>query len=158
MNIFYLDQDIQTCAVAHCDKHVIKMILESAQILCSVLHKTGQDAPYRLTHRNHPCVLWAGESLENWLWLRDLTAALNQEYKFRFNHITDHKSFTAVYSLDFPVIGDKGMTERPQVMPEIYQTPGDPITAYRQYYMAEKAHLLNYTKRKLPEWLSKKNS
>lgn len=57
MNIFYLDDDIETCARYHCDKHVIKMILESAQILCTVLWINQIPAPYRSTHKHHPCVI-----------------------------------------------------------------------------------------------------
>ena len=79
MNIFYLDEDTEICAQYHCDKHVVKMILEYAQILCTVLHELGQEAPYRPTHRNHPCTVWARESLDNWIWLRALCQALNQE-------------------------------------------------------------------------------
>jgi hypothetical protein len=90
MNIFYLDTNIQLCSEYHCDKHVVKMILEYAQILCTVLHESGESAPYRPTHKNHPCVLWAGESIENWKWLRDLANALNTEYKFRFQHAANH--------------------------------------------------------------------
>lgn len=155
MNIFYLDHNIEACAMAHCDKHVIKMILESAQILCSVLHKTGQRAPYRLTHQNHPCTIWAGESLSNWKWLKMLVFALNQEYQFRFEPLKDHKSFCVVQELALPLIEDLGITERPQAMPDKYQVPGDPISAYRHYYKIEKLHLLTYTKREVPVWLCK---
>ena len=84
MNIFVLDTDIEICSQYHADQHVVKMILESAQMLCTVLNKNGIRAPYRSTHSNHPCTLWAGASLENWRWLRDLALALNQEYRYRF--------------------------------------------------------------------------
>ena len=154
MNIFYLDEDLTLCAQAHCDKHVIKMLLESAQILCSVLHKTGQGAPYRATHMRHPCVIWAAKSMANWLWLKALAKELNQEYRFRFESSKDHKSFSVISGLLLPIIKDIGLTERPQAMPEIYQRLGDPLTAYRNYYKAEKSHLLEYRKRGLPQWLA----
>jgi hypothetical protein len=35
MNIFYLDKDPIKAAEYSCDKHVVKMILESAQMLCT---------------------------------------------------------------------------------------------------------------------------
>ena len=60
MNIFVLDQNIEKCAKYHCDKHVIKMILESAQMLSSVVRIQGFDIGYKLTHKNHPCSIWAG--------------------------------------------------------------------------------------------------
>jgi hypothetical protein len=61
MNIFLLDSNIKKCAQYHCDKHVVKMILESAQILSTVLRLNGVDQGYKTTHANHPCTLWAGK-------------------------------------------------------------------------------------------------
>ena len=128
------------------------MILESVQILCTVLSKNNVAAPYRPTHQNHPCVIWAGESLENWAWLRDLVCDLNKEFQYRFDHNSSHKSVLVSNSLTLPPIPAIGITERPQAMPEIYKIPGDPIRAYRRYYVTEKGHLLKYTKRPIPEW------
>lgn len=58
MKIFVLDTDIELCARYHCDRHVNKMILESVQILCTVLNERGFNTPYQSTHRKHPCVSW----------------------------------------------------------------------------------------------------
>lgn len=41
MNIFFLDRNIRKCAAYHCDKHVVKMILESTQLLSTALHLNG---------------------------------------------------------------------------------------------------------------------
>jgi len=65
MNIFVLDTDTKTCAQYHCDKHVVKMILESIQILPTALNKKGFVTPFKSTHHNHPCVLWAESSYDN---------------------------------------------------------------------------------------------
>lgn len=151
MNIFYLDEDIETCAQYHCDAHVIKMILESAQILCTVLWINNIPAPYRSTHKNHPCVLWANHSLSNWNWLKDLTIALNKEYQYRFNHQHNHKSYDVVLTLTPPPLPDLGLTKITQAMPEEYQNR-DPVLAYRQYFMARKSHLAKWTKRGIPPW------
>ena len=153
MNIFYLDKNIQRCARYHCDKHVIKMILESTQILCSVLHQHGLKASYKPTHLQHPCTLWAGESLENWLWLRELVLELDKEYRYRFNHKKSHRSALVAEHLEIPPLPSLGITERPQAMPEIYKIPGNPVKAYRQYYISAKSHLLIYTKREVPSWV-----
>ena len=72
MNIFFLDNDIRKCAIYHCDKHVVKMTLETAQLLCGVHHIIGGDAPYKLSHKNHPCSIWARESLSNYMLLSEL--------------------------------------------------------------------------------------
>ena len=79
MNIFVLDDDIRTCARYHCDQHVVKMILESAQLLCTALNKQGFRTPYRSTHVKHPCVLWLEQSYDNFLWLKALAMELNRE-------------------------------------------------------------------------------
>ena len=68
MNIFFLDYDVKKCAEDHCDKHVVKMILETAQLLCGVHHATEQETPnvpYKLSHKNHPCAIWSRQSLTN---------------------------------------------------------------------------------------------
>lgn len=151
MNIFYLDKDIKACAHYHCDKHVIKMILESAQILCSVLWLNHIEAPYKFTHRHHPSVLWANESLSNWYWLKNLAGALNEEYQYRFNHSKNHRSYDVILSLRPPPIDDIGLTAVPQVLPDEFKQ-SSPVLAYRQYYAYKKSHFARWTKRAVPQW------
>ena len=72
MNIFFLDENPTLSAQYHVDKHVVKMILETAQLLCGVHHVTAHDSthvPYKLSHKNHPCSIWCRESLSNYLYL-----------------------------------------------------------------------------------------
>ncbi len=152
MNIFILDKDTEKCARFHCDKHVVKMILESAQLLSSALRISGIDQGYKLTHRNHPCSLWARESLSNWKWLRELATALNVEYRYRFSKEINHKSFDVIESLPLPRIEDQGVTPFAQAMPEIYRDK-NAVKAYRRYYIAEKHNLFQWTRRKQPYWV-----
>lgn len=154
MNIFYLDHNLSKCAQYHCDSHVVKMILESTQILCTVLHESGITTPYRPTHKNHPCVIWAGTSLDNWVWLRSFTLALNKEYQYRFDRQKAHQSAIVAESLPLPLLPSLGITERPLVMPDEYKVFGDPIASYRRFYACAKKHLLKYTKRNQPDWLA----
>ena len=83
MNIFVLDTDPIKAAQYHADKHVVKMITETAQLLNSTYYFTNEKdkASYKLTHKNHPCSIWARESLDNWVWLKQLGLALYDEYK-----------------------------------------------------------------------------
>ena len=152
MNIFVLDKDIQTCSKYHADQHVIKMILESAQMLCTVNHQFGLQAPYKSTHAKHPCTLWAADSLENWIWLRSLALHLNEEFRYRFDRQVDHKSAIVARELPVPPIESKGLTEFAQAMPEEYRSPGNAVKAYRQFYIAEKSKFATWTKRPVPEW------
>jgi hypothetical protein len=153
MNIFYLSDNIEHCAQYHVDKHVVKMILEYAQILCTVCNLKGHDTPYKSTHVKHPCVEWAAKSLDNWRWLRKLTEELNKEYKRRFNKIRNHASYDVVKKLKEPLITTYGITSRPQCMPEILQVPNDPIMAYRLYYLTEKKNLLKWSNGPIPHWV-----
>ena len=64
MNIFFLSTDPEEAAKMACDRHSIKMILESAQMLSTVLRQHGYDGEtyiYGITHAKHPSTIWAGK-------------------------------------------------------------------------------------------------
>ena len=91
MNIFILDANPEAAAAMACDKHVVKMILETAQMLCTVARDMGYEgAPYRSTHKNHPCTVWAAKTSSNWSWLLRHGFALCDEYTKRYGK--NHKS------------------------------------------------------------------
>ena len=70
MNIFYIDTCPVKAAQMQCDKHVVKMVLESAQMLCTAHHSFWQhDVPYKPTHRNHPSAVWARSNSKHYDWL-----------------------------------------------------------------------------------------
>jgi len=147
VNIFYLDTDIKKCAAYHCDKHVVKMILEYAQLL-----STASGGPYKPTHINHPCAKWVRESEANFLYLVDLQYYLNEEYKLRYSG-KDHKSFLVVQDdLVMPELPKLEFTEPPKCVPEEYKQL-DVVTAYREYYKKDKAYFCTW-KTQVPEWFS----
>ena len=152
MNIFILDKAPIKCTRYHCDKHVIKMLLESAQMLCTVIWLHQGVAPYKPTHIKHPCVQWICQSVGNWHWLVRLSAALNEEYKYRFSHICNHKSYDVINGLSVPKLPSIGRTSFIQVMPDEYKYSTDPVSAYRKFYIAEKGYFCQWTKRKKPYW------
>lgn len=154
MNIFILDYNPQKAALYHCDKHVVKMILESAQILCAVHHKVGTtNVPYKLTHKNHPCTIWAGKSKQNYLWLIELSKYLNAEFMFRFNHEVNHKSYDVIAELPDIELPDIGLTDFAQAMPDYCKITDCTVMNYREYYRKEKSHILKYTQCSYPDWL-----
>ena len=132
MNIFILDRDPAVAARYHCDKHM-KMILESAQMLSTVL-----GGPYRPTHKNHPCTVWVAQSRQNAEWLWVLAEALNCEYKDRFKHEQNHKSWDVIEPMwrDINVLPDMGLTPFAQAMPEQFKR-NDPVASYRDYYKSK---------------------
>lgn len=129
MNIFVLDTNPVLAAKYHCDKHVSKMILESAQMLSTVA-----GGPYKPTHSFHPCTVWVGKSINNARWLVELARQLNYEYKLRYNSLTDHKSWKVIESLDLQGLPEKPMTPFAQAMPEELRIEHDPVRAYRNFY------------------------
>lgn len=158
MNIFVLDQDCEKCAQYHCDKHVVKMILESAQMLCTALNKKGFSTPYKSTHSRHPCVLWVEASYANFVWLKNLAIALNTEYRFRFEKESDHKSVAVIDVISHYRYDDHGLTDFAQAMPDKYQVPGDAVSAYRRFYLGEKMAFAHWTKRHVPEWITQQQA
>lgn len=153
MNIFVLDENVERCARFHHDQHVVKMVLESTQMLCTVVNKFGLPSPYRPTHVHHPCTLWAGESLSNWRWLQALTRQLNFEYRFRFERDRDHRSAIVAASLPEPPLEELGLTEFAQAMPAKYKVAGDAVAAYRSFYLGEKLGTARWTRRSVPDWI-----
>jgi len=152
MNIFVLDTDFELCARYHCDRHVNKMILESVQILCTVLNERGFKTPYQSTHRKHPCVCWADRSYDNFLWLAELAQALNHEYRYRYNKDWDHASIRVLGDILHLRYESLGLIEFAQAMPDDYKVPGDAVAAYRAYYLGEKSHFAQWTRRAAPDW------
>lgn len=161
MNIFFLDKTPYYSAVYLHDVHLRKMIIEYAQILSTVLHKNNAavDDIYKSTHKNHPCVLWAGESSDNYRWLKSCALSACFEYEYRFNktHAT-YKVMDIIYDQPIPVIKHCGFTDPPLCMPDEYKVTSY-VQSYRQYYFYEKQFDKNgkfigkYTKREEPLFL-----
>lgn len=154
MNIFYLDTDPVLAAQYQHDKHVVKMILETAQILSTVLHKQGINDPllYKPTHANHPCTLWAGACDANYTWLVLHGEALCAEYTYRYGRT--HKSAAVIAFAKTHAWGTCPHTPPAQAMPPEYQCPHDPVQAYRAYYLGRKVEQSNWTRRPVPAFLN----
>jgi hypothetical protein len=146
MNIFYLDSDPVKAAQVQYNKHVVKMILESAQMLCTAHHHytelLSQDdsyIPYKKAHYNHPSTIWCRENSEQYLWLYNHMIALGNEYTKRYNkiHLTITKCAEILQATPAGIpLGT--FEEPPQCMPEQYKVAGCSITAYWNYYEQEK--------------------
>jgi len=179
MNIFMLDECPVQSAQSMVDRHVVKMILESAQLL-STAHRVLDGAPievtlekdgkrrkktvwilgdgrndilYSATHINHPSAIWARQSISNYNWLVDHLFALSDEYTHRYNkrHATMSKLGYLIQSPPFN-LNDWDMTPMPSCMDKEYIISDDPMINYRNYYVKGKSHLKKYTKRDIPYW------
>lgn len=155
MNIFILDEDPKISAQLMCDKHIVKMILESAQMLCSAFPQG--EAPYKKAFYNHPCSKWARESIDNYEWLLTHAYALMDEYLHRYGKL--HKSLDAIawcddnyHNLNLP---DVGLTPFAQAMPDEYKNK-NAVKAYQTYYVNDKKYFAKWTKRSIPEFMQSK--
>jgi hypothetical protein len=177
MNIFVLDRDAATAAKMMCDKHVVKMILESCQLLSTAHHVLDGDPLHvntgkrkyktfvctkknicKATMVNHPCTIWTRETRSNYLWLWKHAYALCKEYTRRYNktHIMEHMLLNELY--DVPVNIAKGpITPFAQAMPDAYRDQ-NAIVAYRKYYINEKSRFAKWKLNDVPEWFDKKET
>lgn len=162
MNIFFLHLSQSMCAAMHADKHVIKMILETTQLLCSVWHVVDPEHSvytpcYKLTHRNHPSSVWARESRSNYVWLCKLGMELCKEYTYRYGRIHKCEAYLRDLSLNIPPIEHVAWTPPRLAMPDEYKSD-DFVESYRQYYFFEKSHLHCWkgkvAGRDPPHWIS----
>jgi hypothetical protein len=176
MNIFYLNADPQLCAQQHVDKHVVKMILESAQLL-STAHRLLDGEPvlrlsaqgrqrkywqlpderdallYSATHANHPSAIWVRDNARHYDWLYGLFCALLDEYQFRYEK--NHACLKLVQALATPPqhIQQHIFREPTPAMPPEFIIAGDVIRSYHNYYNGAKSRLFAWKKRPIPDWI-----
>ena len=140
MNIFYLDEDPEVAAIVQYNKHVVKMILESAQMLCTAHHEllNNPDVPYKPAHVNHPSTIWCRQNTRHYFWLYEHMLALGEEYTHRYGKI--HSSITKCKEpLRLAPFNMKtyAFEQPPQCMPDEYKADCA-IHAYWAYYIGEK--------------------
>jgi hypothetical protein len=139
------------------DSHVVKMILETAQLLSTAHHiLDGEEAPddiYKSTHRNHPSAVWARSNIANYKWLYLHYLALLDEYTFRYGK--NHKSGDLQNILSSPPknIPEGSFYQPPPAMDVSYIISDSSVINYRNYYKNGKSHLHKYTKREVPSFL-----
>ena len=176
MNVFALDRDPVVAAQMHCDKHVVKMIIEYAQLMSTAhrfldgelyLDKTknnrniqrwrltsNEDVIYKASHLNHPSNIWTRKTSANYQYMHEMWIALCKEYTLRYNkkHLTQIKleSILCNHPDNIPQ-GD--LTELPQAMPDDAKMP-NVVDAYRNYYNVYKSSFAQWTNRKAPEWFN----
>ena len=159
MNIFYLDKNPSIAAEMACDKHVVKMILESAQLL-STAHRVidGDEYAdkvglYKMAHKNHPSTIWTRTSTENYMWLNRYFGALCREYTYRYGKHHASERLIGLLAHVPKGLTYSGFTDPPQCMPD-YCKGEDTVLAYQNYYILEKSRFAKWKKRPVPEWFN----
>lgn len=159
MNIFFLARKPRVCARYHVDKHVVKMILETCQLLFTCWHMLDPEhriirPAYKKTHSNHPCARWVRSSQAHYDWLCALGVALCAEYTRRYGKI--HKCASHLLKLGnlrLP-IDVHSWTDPPLCMDEEYKRE-NAVCSYRLYYEHAKKHLHSWSHRDPPRWIAK---
>jgi hypothetical protein len=178
MNIFYLHHNPKICAEMHVDKHCVKMILETAQLLSTAhrildgtekmgLSLTGRkkkvwkledsrnEILYSATHINHPSAVWCRKASENYMWLWVLLDELCKEYTYRYGKVHKCESIGLVELLKQKPnnIPRDHFTEPTPAMPDQYKVPGNSIQSYHNYYKGEKERMFSWKNRNKPIWI-----
>jgi Pyrimidine dimer DNA glycosylase len=174
VNIFFLHPDPILAATQQCDKHVVKMCLETAQMLSTVacLYPHKREV-YKPTHQNHPCTVWARATPENTNWLLYHFDALLDEYYARYGKVHGSARLQEAFAYIFPrevrVARIDKITPPARAMNPLYSVHDhfDPVwdddlrgsslnlreaaISYRLYYLKEKARFARW-KNGAPKW------
>lgn len=184
MNIFYLDKDPIKAAEMSCDKHVCKMIVESAQMLSTAhrlldgkeyTEKTAigrnikryrhpdiqkDNILYKASHQKHPSTIWVMQSTYNYYWLYRHMMALHSQFLLRYNKSVDHLTIQKLGNIlktppkNIPL--NKIGTDPTPAMPDECKIPGDVVGSYRKYYIMKKREFATWRKPAvIPEWYKK---
>jgi hypothetical protein len=181
MNIFFLDPDPEVCAKEHLDKHVVKMIIEYAQLM-STAHRILDGVPttekvngrnlkrwklsddreailYKASHFNHPSAIWVRNSQKNYAWLFSMWRHLLREYTFRYGKIHSSERLLFALSKAPKNISNDSWTQPTPAMPfecKVFNGQEiDSMLSYRNYYLQKKSHFAKWTKREMPVWYAK---
>ena len=181
MNLFVLDKDPVKAAQLQCDKHIVKMIVESAQML-STTHRivdgnlehrksvsgkrtvkyychpnsNMEKVLYRAVHFGHPCTIWTMKSVQNYMWHYEHWVALCKEYEYRYGK--EHSSFLLLEDI---------LSSPPRKQYNVGLTPfalamtnnpecmfeGDPVKSYQAFYQTKQERFkMTWSKRPVPSW------
>lgn len=182
MNIFYFSNSVDECAEWAVDRHVVKMILETSQLLSTAhrildgteytgLSKTGRKVKrwrlpdhrdtdlYTATHVSHPCAVWVRQSNNNYNWLYCLLGAYLKEYTYRYGkvHSIERSGLFAALATPPHNIPVGRFTQPAFAMDAKYIISDDARINYKNYYNQGKSHLFAWKKRSMPEWITEKN-
>lgn len=152
MNIFYLDSNPKVAAQYHCDKHCVKMILETSQMLSTALHLHGcTTAPIKISFKNHPSTVWTRATQSNYLWMCFLLEELCKEFRHRYQKEHYCEQFVEYFFDNAHYIPLGFFTDPPQCMPKECKRE-TAVEAYRTYYIEKKAYFAKWKCGNIPHW------
>ena len=176
MNLFFLDIDPKKCAEYHCDKHVVKMLLEIVQLLYTAHYQLSstnlpEDSYKPISNPKHPTSIWIRLCVENYNYASEVAIYLAKEYTLRYGRVHKCESHATWLRNNIPTFSIKfeytqattlsynkyfesiGITPVPLAMPDDSKL-SDPINSYRMYYKLHKKHFVKWTSRSIPYWFT----
>ena len=157
MNIFILSEDPVEAAKAQCDKHVVKMILESGQMLCAA--HPPEAAPWKRTHYNHPCTVWTRTTKSNYLWLASHGLALCEEYTNRYDKRHKAEDVLMWCAENVPEQVPEGpLTPFAIAIKDTAYHKGVAVSSYRAYYQGEKSRFAKWRYCDPPSWWTRSDA
>lgn len=174
MNIFFLSSDTKENSEFYCDKHVVKIITEIAQMLTSAairgnipkslipLTKSGN--PMKVSHPNHPMTKWVGDDRCNFLKACEIGLSLCEEYTYRYEKTHYNENTIRFYEAlvrEIPDLKNQDMT-----IPPVCISPSSRcntldgfsnwhyINKYRAYYWMDKREFATWKNRETPWWFN----
>jgi len=157
VNIFYLDESPKLAATYQCDRHVVKMIVETAQLLFTAHHELcPADLPsgvYKPTHVNHPCAKWVRSSAANYEWTKEHLTALLDEYEHRYErvHKVRYAGLESILERVPTGIQIVDITRPPRCMPPEFKVDSV-VDSYRNYYVGTKSRFAKWKMGNTPKW------
>ena len=176
MNIFFLSLIPRYCARYHCDKHVVKMIVECCQMLWTAFHLTGKknwltQVPknmkvYKVAHVNHPMCIWVRSDKNNFKWTAKLARELCKQYTKRYGKVHSCYKMVRWFNRNIPRCDEdttttsvyckynypEGCTPPPLCIPQQEYHSRDLVKAYRKYYQGEKINFAKWRYSRTPYW------
>jgi hypothetical protein len=166
MNVFFISRDPAECARWHVDRHVVKMVVEYAQLLASAHRMLDMDfidpSIYKLSHKNHPCAVWCRQTSGNYQWLFDLYKETALEYTHRYgkHHASWTKCQTALSvhprALPIGAFTDPPPCVGPELKARMVEENLDSLEINRIFYSTAKQHLHSWKQRSAPDWITQK--
>ena len=166
MNRFLIADTPQEIAQALCDKHVVKMPLEEAQMLSTVIRQANPEYAdehelYRVAHAKHPCTIWAGKTRANYMFACHLWQHMCIEYTHRYNKHHASERFAHAFIQGARYIPSGNITPHPECFGEHAHLKTDnewPVDSYRKFYMTKQHRFkMVWKNRPVPKWFEYQN-
>ena len=178
MNIFAVNDNPHIAAVELCDQHIVKMPIESAQMLSTahrcldgdrfedrtsngrrytrwIFSDERESVLYKSTMRGHPCTQWVMENLQNYLWLSIHALEMCEEYTRRYDKRHGSQDVIEYLRVNYPKNMPNAMRSPfAQAMPD-YCKRSNAVDAYQTFYIEEKARFARWSKTCPPSWYEK---